>query len=310
MEREYDGEPPSTPAPQTGGRAEALVCDWGSTRLRAWLVDSDGRVSQRHESDRGIKTITGGASEYRATLDMVLAEMNIGPGTPIHISGMAGSKKGWIETSYLPTPAGRPDFASNFVSLPGWEDARLYGGLKHLAEDGSVDVMRGEEVQVFGILDLHPEAERICLPGTHSKWVRVKDGRITGFKSYMTGDLFHSLCEHSIFREQIGSREFNREGFLHGCRLAAEGNGLDDLFRLRTEFVFSAVSEERFHSCLSGFLIANEIKAAKGEGTVVLCGSTLLMESYALALEQASIHSIAISSETATLQGHQPIMRP
>ena len=287
-----------------------LICDWGSSRLRACVVGSRGEVLQSHESEQGIKAITGGEAAYREVLDGVLEQLSTSPDLPIRISGMAGSKKGWIETGYLPTPASREQISGNFVPLPGYPDARLYGGLVHEGESASRDVMRGEEIQVLGVLDLHPEARSICLPGTHSKWVTVENDAITAFKTYMTGDLFHSLCENSIFREQISNRDFHREGFLHGCRLANEGASLNDLFVLRTGFVFGGIPEEQFHSCLSGFLIANELRAAGAAGPIHLCGSEALTRSYALALEELTVQSNSINSRSATIRGHLSLQTP
>lgn len=284
--------------------AGMLICDWGSSSLRAYFVDADGKVVSRHESPRGIKAITGGETEYRETLNEILEQMKVSPDCPIRISGMAGSMKGWIETDYVATPAGASEIAANYVSLSGYSDARLFGGLKHECEDGSRDIMRGEEIQILGVLKSHPDAKQICLPGTHSKWATVENGCITGFKTYMTGDLFHSLCENSIFAGQISSRDFHHEGFQMGCRLARQGSTLDDLFRLRTGFVFGDISEDAFRSYLSGFLIGNELRAADAKGSVHLCGSSSLITSYALALEELEVTSSTIDSESATISGH------
>jgi len=37
-----------------------------------------------------------------------------------------------------------------------------------------------------------------CLPGTHSKWATVEDGRIVGFTTHMTGETFGALRACSI----------------------------------------------------------------------------------------------------------------
>ena len=286
-----------------------IVCDWGSSRLRAYRVEADGKVADRHESDQGVKALGGREEGFRGELDALRRRFGAGDEVPIRISGMAGARGGWVETDYAPVPAGVDSLVGNYVSLPGYADARLYGGLVFRREDGSVDVMRGEEVQVIGLLTERPDATLICLPGTHSKWVRVEGGRLTRIRTFMTGDLFHALGEHSIFAGQITSTAFSREGFEHGCDLAAEGAGLDDLFRLRTEFVFGRVGSDAFHSCLSGFLIANELRAARVVGMTDLCGAGPLTRLYALALEKAGISSRTVDAETATIRGHLELFR-
>ncbi|MFK7909287.1 MAG: 2-dehydro-3-deoxygalactonokinase [Akkermansiaceae bacterium] len=287
-----------------GSDTALVVCDWGSSQLRAYLVDAEGKVLRKYESNQGVKTIAGNKSSYAKEMRKLLDELKVEPNSEIRISGMAGSKLGWLEADYSFTPLTVDIFSRNYRALEGFPNARLFGGAKHENPDASLDVMRGEEVQVFGILDKHPDMSSICLPGTHSKWVNVEDGKIVSFKTYMTGDLFHSLCEESIFREQITSREFDRDGFLAGCRLAADGNDLQNLFRLRSDFVFSKISGDGFRSCLSGFLIANELLSANPESAVCLCGSERLTALYALALEQMNVESLVIGSEIATIHGH------
>lgn len=287
---------------------DMLICDWGSTHLRAYRVDRGGEILGRHESEWGSKALAGKGSEaYREALTAAMGSTGASTACTIRISGMAGSKKGWVETAYLPTPAGRNDIASNFISLSDSDDTRLYGGLKHTNQDGSMDVMRGEEIQILGVIAKHPNAHLICLPGTHSKWADVHDGHITSFRTHMTGDLFHSLSKDSIFAEQVSSTDFDSEGFLQGCRMAQQGIGLDDLFRLRTAYVFGEIAEDAFHSCLSGFLIANEIRAQDPTGEVFVCGSDALAASYAHALQEFSVNTTVIDSEAATIQGHLSI---
>ena len=38
----------------------------------------------------------------------------------------------------------------------------------------------------------------ICLPGTHSKWVEVRNARIERFSTHMTGEVYAVLKQHSI----------------------------------------------------------------------------------------------------------------
>jgi len=285
-----------------------VICDWGSSHLRAALVTSEVVLYGPVRSDRGAKALAGRAEGYRAELSRILEEAGLSPGIEIRISGMAGSKLGWRETGYLPTPVGVADFSEHHWGVPDFPGLRLYGGVSHENPDGSMEVMRGEEFQIFGLLGIFPEAEVICLPGTHSKWVRIEDGKIASFRTVMTGDLFHALCEATIFREQITSHRYVESAFLAGCSLAMEGNSLDDLFKLRSAFVFSKVRGDEFHSFLSGFLIANEIRFAAPSGTMVhLCGAEPLVDRYALALDTMGIRSELVEGWAAVTRGHQAL---
>ena len=285
-----------------------VICDWGSSHLRAYHVSSDGEILGKYESSRGVKSLSREESLYRDELNKALKALQVDTSSEIRISGMASSKHGWKEVDYCTTPVGKNELALNFKSLAGFKNGRIYGGAMHQCEDGSVDVMRGEEIQILGILEKFPDAGLLCLPGTHSKWVEVQDGKITAFKTYMTGDLFHSLCEESIFKGQITSRDFDEDGFIYGCRLALDGSDLQDLFKLRSAYVFSEISSDAFHSCLSGFLIMNELRSVAPKTEVHLCGSVLLEPLYVIALKEIGIECLAIDSEQATILGHLALL--
>lgn len=286
-----------------------VVCDWGSSHLRASLVTRNQVLYGPSQSDQGSKALAGRAEKYRAELSRFLDDFGAALDIEIRISGMAGSKVGWRETGYLPTPVGIADFKDHYWEIREFPNLRLYGGVNHENPDGSMEVMRGEEFQIFGLLRDAPEAKVVCLPGTHSKWVRIEEGKIASIKTAMTGDLFHALCEATIFREQITSKRFVENAFLAGCSLAIEGNDLSDLFKLRSAFVFSKVKGDEFHSYLSGFLIANEIRVtAPGDAMVHLCGSLPLVERYALAMEKMGFSSQIVEGEDAAIAGHWALL--
>ena len=313
MKSKNDSARPSDPAQDEHhdtSQGQRVVCDWGSSHLRAYLVGADGSLLREYQSSQGAKSIAGNQSIYTKELRKALEELQAHAENKIYISGMAGSKLGWFETNYSSTPLTAADFQSNKKLIPGFEHCFLFGGVQHTDEDGSIDVMRGEEVQVFGVADQYPDARLVCLPGTHSKWVHVKDSQLLSFKTYMTGDLFYALSKESIFREQMTSKELHHDAFVSGCRLAQEGNNVQDLFKLRSSFVFSKVSSEEFYSYLSGFLIMNEILAVEPQHKVHLCGSAPLMSVYAIALDQLGVESLAIHSETATILGHSVTLAP
>src|SRR5206468_1917494 len=62
--------------------------------------------------------------------------------------------------------------------------------------------MRGEETQILGMVaaaeGFAAASRLIILPGTHSKWAIVAKGRIEAFATFLTGELYAVLKEHSI----------------------------------------------------------------------------------------------------------------
>ena len=111
---------------------------------------------------------------------------------PILISGMASSSIGWRELPYacLPFPLDGSGARWQEIERVGEHRVFVFSGLA--AES---DVLRGEETEVLGLAAggaLAPFREQalLVLPGTHSKHVRIEAGSITGFSTYMTGELF------------------------------------------------------------------------------------------------------------------------
>ena len=172
-----------------------VLADWGTTNLRGWLVDDQGTVVARHQSDMGLlKSIDAGFASVFATLvDCLGADGD----TPAIISGMASSRTGWQEVPYVPVPAD----ASAIASKPSVSGSTHLAGRRGVQYSWNKNARgHGEEVQTFGIVQLHPDAKLLCLPGTHSKWVETADGVILGLQTYMTGELFDWLAERFVNR--------------------------------------------------------------------------------------------------------------
>ena len=152
--------------------------DWGTTNFRAFRMQV-GTVIDRVATGPGILAVPpGGFPEaLRAAIGMWLREGE----RHVLMAGMVGSRQGWVEAPYLPCPAGRTDLASAAMRVPfDGAEVRLIPGLVGADATDVPEVMRGEEVQLAGILDQVGARATVCLPGSHSKWARVIDGRIAG----------------------------------------------------------------------------------------------------------------------------------
>ena len=285
---------------------KSIICDWGTTNLRAYLLEN-GEVIDEFSSSYGLKN----AKEigFAKALGEVFVHFDAPINTAVKLSGMIGSKHGWKEAPYAFAPVNLKDMRQNYVSIDELENVQVLGGVCYELPNGKKDVMRGEEVQVFGVLAKFPHVEKICLPGTHSKWVDTKGASINSFSTWMTGDLFNSLSQHTIFKEQISSQGFHKNAFLKGVESAQKaGPLLNSIFHLRTEYLFGIISSEEFHSYLSGFLIGSEIKDAAGNSEeVIVCGSGGMVELYSLALNHFGIIAIEFPASEATVLGMQRI---
>lgn len=278
-------------------RPRLLALDWGSTALRAYLLDDVGEVLEQRASAQGSNTLDGSAAAYGAALDSVAEGW---PALPALACGMAGSAHGWREVPYLRCPATETALARGVLAVGG-RKLWLVPGLRCDAEGAAPDVMRGEETQVFGALAQNPDwARRSCivLPGTHSKWVHVTDAGIDSFATHMTGELFAVLRAHSVLGRLIPDVAApDPTAFGAGVDAARNGDnrGLgQQLFAVRTLGLTGQVSGAGLADYLSGLLIGHELHAGlawrAGAGLanapLVLVGDAALCARYETALRR------------------------
>ncbi|HEY9106641.1 MAG TPA: 2-dehydro-3-deoxygalactonokinase, partial [Roseateles sp.] len=199
-----------------------IALDWGSSRLRAFLLGASGTVLATRQSNDGAATLKG-AEQYAGALAALVGDWRADhPGIKLLACGMVGSQYGWREAPYVRCPADAAALASQVLKLD--DQLSIIPGL--VDDAAQPDVMRGEETQIVGALALHPElADDACLvlPGTHSKWARVRGGQVTGFATHMTGELFALLRQHSVLNRLMpadGGSPASPEAFLKGVDAA------------------------------------------------------------------------------------------
>jgi 2-dehydro-3-deoxygalactonokinase len=261
--------------------------DWGTTSFRAYRIAPGGTIRDRRSALRGILNVPD--SRYADTLREEIGPWLAGGENHVLLSGMIGSRQGWLETAYLPCPAGASDVAAALVEIEfDYGQVKLVPGLSATDESGVAEVMRGEETQVFGVLEAMGGSGLACLPGTHSKWVQVEDGRITGFTTHMTGEAFGALRGYTILGRTMRDGPSNGAPFDAGVRRASEPGGLlHHIFGARAEVLAGRLAETNASAYLSGILIGHEVRAALAarQGTVVhVIGSAELTALYARAI--------------------------
>jgi 2-dehydro-3-deoxygalactonokinase len=292
-----------------------LAVDWGSSALRAALIDAQGQVLQIRQFELGILKVAAG--QFERVFEQCLGDWMAEHQPLCLISGMAGSRQGWQEAPYCPCPAGFEALGHHLLWIkpqvalvPGLHCTRNTDASTPWA--GQDDVMRGEEVQVFGALALTGLQEaQVILPGTHSKWVAVRQGKINHFQTFMTGEVFAVLSQHSILaRTMVADAAFNEAAFVHGVQLAQDGPGvLAHVFGTRTSALFERLPIEHLSSHLSGLLIGEELRAMRHRsGPLLLVGSALLTARYELALRSLGRQATAVNQE-ATWAGHLALAR-
>lgn len=283
-----------------------IVVDWGTTNLRLFACDNDGAILGSTQNSQGIKTVPIGG--FPTVLAQTISQLETNAESTIFVCGMAGARGAWHEAPYCTTPIALKDVAANLTPLPGKLVGYLLPGAKNTSADGTLDVMRGEEIQVFGgISKLGIHDGVFCLPGTHSKWVRIEDGRIVNFATFMTGDIFNALS-HSILTCETDAKH-DPKAFVLGLKASVLTDyGLThQLFTARTRVLDGTLLPEQVSAYVSGLLIGYELAQAapfcEQDERVVLIGSEVLCRRYRDALDYFGRKHVSLDSGEASCAG-------
>lgn len=271
-----------------------IAIDWGTSSLRGARLGAAGQVLESREFPRGILTVAPG--QFEAVFQELFGDWMQAPDALCLVSGMAGSRQGWQEAPYCPCPAGFAELGQHLLWLQPGRIA-LVPGLSCVGADrlNTPDVMRGEEVQIFGALQLSGcDSATLVLPGTHSKWVQVQNGRVTRFQTFMTGEVFALMGQHSILGKTMDLHSaFDDAAFVQGIDHSQQpGSILQRLFSVRTLGLFERLSAAQLPSYLSGLLIGEELRSQAVSDTaqpLILVGSEALTQRYARALRHLNI---------------------
>lgn len=294
-----------------------LAVDWGTTHLRAWRVGPDGRAQARRSFDLGVSRLAKGEAAARFEAE-VRPALEAG-GLLALIAGMAGSNLGWLEVPYADCPVDADALAQGVAQVPGATPyVGIVPGLRWRGEHGP-DVMRGEEVQLFGWLAADPRRRRgaqlLCHPGTHTKWTLAVDGRIERFVTAMTGELFALLTTYSVLKGAEGDAD--GPAFRDGVAAAGEGDALlARLFSARARVVGGGgVRPEDVRAYLSGLLIGADVASsprllgAPADAPVSVVGDGRLCLAYQRALALRGVEAGVYDGEEAVLDGLRTIFQ-
>lgn len=319
---------------------QQIVVDWGSSCLRSFLLDAKGKLLASRQSAAGIFSLQPG--QFAAAIKQQCSDW-LSDSDLMLMAGMVGSRSGWCEVPYLPCPVNLAALATACMPLPvTLSDAalpyiRLVPGLS-CQNNGIADVMRGEETQIFGALQLTGlDNAWLCLPGTHSKWARVQQGSVTHFHSFLTGELFALLKAHSslaAFCQQQPTAQsasateslstetpatehtfLNHPAFVQGVQQAAAPNSnlLQQLFSVRAQVLVGQLPQQHASALLSGLLIGHELNSAKqwlNDNTpLLLVGNRQLNTLYQQAAGVLGVASQHINTEDASLAGFNAILQ-
>jgi len=266
-----------------------IAVDWGTTNLRIWQCDQAGNVLDETKVQMGMGALT--ASEYEGVLISHIDHHLSGKGiTEVLVCGMAGARQGWQDAGYLTAPCNTPAL-NQAVTVPTADPRIMVRILPGIKQPDPADVMRGEETQIAGFLKQTPDYNGlICLPGTHSKWVHVQNGRVVVFQTFMTGEVYNLLSRNSVLKHSVSGECFSQSDFVDAAKSAFE-NPTDvssQLFRLRAQHLVNDTDATVLSARLSGILIGQEVAAMERQWNhlpITLIGEEALCSLYKSVLE-------------------------
>ncbi|WP_063693941.1 2-dehydro-3-deoxygalactonokinase [Bradyrhizobium stylosanthis] len=287
-----------------------VAVDWGTSSFRLWLVDRAGKVLAERRSGEGM--LAAAKTGFAAVLQSHLAAVEAPAHLPVLICGMAGAKTGWVEAGYVDTPAPLAAILKQAARVPGEaRDIRILPGIAQ-RDAAAPDVMRGEETQLLGALGLQAAGEAmVCMPGTHSKWVRVKDGTVASFSTFMTGELFSVVSRETILSLAVANAEDAEDvsSFRAAVKAAFEAPAFaaNLLFGARARQLLFGGTPAAARETLSGTLIGVEL-AAGLSGAVPKAGITLVASGrlaalYRLAFDTLSVTVQQVEADEAVRRG-------
>jgi len=291
-----------TPA---GAMADIVLVDWGTSTVRVWALDRDENLLDERRSTRGMGSLS--RDNYGPELERHLSAMQVPQDIPVLICGMAGAAQGWQEAPYLDVPTDFAALADGAVRVAGQtRDIRILPGIAQ-RDTANPDVMRGEETILHGLARTGVQDGTVCLPGTHSKWANIKNGRPVGFHTMMTGEMYALLGSQSILRHTMVLDNWSDDDFLAAVREAhaAPARALVALFGLRAGPLLFADAAPHGASRLSGLMIGSEIASCHEVegGRIYLAATGGIATHYEEALTGLEIDFEMIDAELAVRAG-------
>jgi len=288
-------------------RPNWIAVDWGTTNLRVWIVDENEQIAAHCTSVKNTGMRAPSAFEP-ALLEVISGYLSEDFITPVLICGMAGAREGWVDAGYLTTPCPPLDARQGVVAPTNDPRmrVRILPGVKQISPP---DIMRGEETQIAGFLLKQPEFDGVmCLPGTHTKWVKISAKGIEHFQTFMTGELFTLLSKSSVLSHVIAAKGWHDAAFTEAVSKSLNDPGIpiSQLFSLRAEALVGELAPVEARARLSGHLIGAELRACRAfwQGReIVVLGDEIIARAYYKALESQGVDLISVDADPMTLAG-------
>jgi len=293
-----------------------ITIDGGTTNTRISLI-VDRKCLRTVRLNAGARACIDRRAEYeseiKSAIARILEEFKLKECDILRIiaSGMITSEFGLYELPHLRAPAGIRELHNSMaeVSFPSISEIPFVfiRGIRLESEDiDAVDMMRGEETELMGLMKLCPHDSVndsvFILPGSHSKIVIIdKNGMIDSFSTMLTGEMIMALSQGTILKDAVdltleGYDELAlTEGFLY-----AQEAGLNKaLFKVRIlKNIFKKTPLEVYSFYIGAVLSAEISHIIKTQTrSVIIGGKQQIKEAMALLISRFSDKKVTVVDE-------------
>ncbi|WP_161993071.1 MULTISPECIES: 2-dehydro-3-deoxygalactonokinase [Sediminibacillus] len=272
-----------------------IFIDTGTTNSRIRLLDSrNGKIMDTYKLAIGVKNaavagtnqilkekLADGIKQLLENNQLQAADIRF-----IAASGMITSGLGLHEVPHVEAPATLSEVASNaeikqekcFLSIPTVYIPGMKNRIDGLADINDYDVMRGEEVETYGLLQqILPEGKGLMiLPGSHTKYVFVEEEQtIRSCMSTLGGEMLQAISEHTILAGSLDSqliKTVDAEALEKGFQAASTYGLTRSLYQVRLLDLFSEWTINQRANYLVGAVLYEDMKSLQ---TIVLEKSQL-----------------------------------
>ena len=290
-----------------------LLIDWGTTNFRAYKYDlRKKKVINKINNNKGLLNLKR-KSDFVDILYQTLLKFKLSTNQFILMAGMVGSKKGLYEVPYVKTPTNFKNLSKKIVtkSIQGIH-VNIIPGLV-FKKKNYYDVLRGEETLALGAIEILNIKENcyLCCPGTHSKWISIKNNLIYSFTTYMTGDLYSAIISNTILSQSLKaeSEKFSITFFKQGLEFIKKNKSFTSiLFKIRTMDLFKQNNSFERKSFLSGLVIGLEVfeiskKIYLSKSPLILISNGPLTKLYELSFKYCKIKYKLVNSDECFISG-------
>lgn len=255
----------------------SLIIDGGTTNTRFTLLDRNTVISRTICKVGASSADSSGANEQlkKAVKDKIAAlkEQFDCAITDIYASGMITSNAGLFELAHIEAPASLKALYRGIRTISMSEICEdgvfhFIPGIRFHNQPGiGIDMMRGEEVEIFGALKQEDEAKALLFLhfGSHNKLIFYRDENIQNSITTIGGELLWAILNHTILKSSAGELpeafDLDEEYVKAGFKETEKNNISRSMFQGRIRQVVGKAGKEQVLSYICGAVMYTDLQA-------------------------------------------------